>query len=348
MSIPFVNITGAVPYCTVQDVKNLIGGVLPITQGTFTDSLIQTNITHAQRYIENACSRKFSPSRQVIRIDGNGRTRMVLSNRPFININSVKLFFFNSLNVLRTAYDYELNKDFSSGVLGFPAYFNSPTVEPFAFSFVPGSKNIEIDLHVGYSRDLYAQPMKSTDRRTYTFASTYVANRSLNQTTDGSTPPIITPIVYLNGVALTNTNYAFTNVGQANASWSIATDSLRYVVNKDALGIHSITFPAPLQVTDVVTADVTEVYVPEDVAEATAKRAAIECLSAMAVSWSGDTFDGLDQFQSETTRFQFHESGRFGHQITLWGQDVDDIIKRNTKIALGSIGGGYSDSGGGF
>jgi hypothetical protein len=341
--ISYVNISAPMPLCSTDDVLNLIGSVMPIANDNFTTSQIAAAIPPAQRYVENACNRKFAPHRDVYQFDGNGTSRAVIKHRPFININQLSVYFVYPMNLCRVAYDYQLMTDHGAGIISFPLFYGAAQFAPFAFKFEKGSRNITLDLQVGYSEELFGQSMTTEDNQTFTFPESNVVNKSMNTTPDYSVPPIISPIIYLNGTALTNTTYVWVdNDPLGQGQWQIETDNILYTVNSDSTGITSITFNSPLSGNPTITADFAYAYIPDDINEAVTKQAAIRCLTSMAAGWYGNQFDGLAQTQSEGTRIELHNSGRFGHQIDLWNQDIANIISVNQRIALGSIGSAFN------
>ena len=333
-------------YCTVADVKNLIGNVAPIANGDIPDSQITTAITNATRDIESRTNRFFSPRRIIKQVDGNGHTRMVLPDSPIININKLSVYFTYPLALSRTANDWDLLIDRASGIISFPSFNASPFYQPFAFTFFKSSRNVTIDAWYGYTRSIFSDTLKSTDNTTYNFSFPTVVKQAQKTTGDSSVPPAFFPIIYKNGVAVANTIYTLVNGNgpTVNNQWQIASDNLVFTLNSTGNGYSSITFNTPNGSTDVITADYAYWLIPEDIAEATAKRAAITLLASFATASFADLqFQGASEIQMDGSRIRYQNGGQFGEAIADWKIDIQTTVSNHKKVVF-PVGIGYTDN----
>jgi hypothetical protein len=343
--IQFITLPQNQPYCTVDDIKALIGNVAPIANGDVDDTALQKAAQAATTYIEQACHRKFSPFRSVKQLDGNGHTRMVLPDSPIINVNQLNVYFTYPLALSRVANDWDLLIDRPAGILSFPTFNEQPFYAPFAYTFYKASRNVTIDAWYGYTRQMYSDVLTTTDHTTYAMTYPTGVKQSLTVIGDAGTPPSFTPTVYVNGVAQVNTTYALVNTNGPNVSnqWQIAADNLVYHLNTSANGITGITFNTPLQSTDVVTMDYAYWYIPEDIIDITAKRAAVTLLASFAsATFADQQFQGASEIQADSSRIRYQNGGQWGEQIANWNAEVHAGIAQRKKVML-PFGIGYAD-----
>lgn len=334
-------------YCAVSDVLNLIGGVAPIVNGTCTQAQITQAITQATRWMEYRTNKFFSPRRLIKQYDGNGHTRMVLPDGPLISVNVLKVFFTYPLAVSRIAHDWDLLIDRAGSVISFPTFIDSPFYQPFAFTFFRSSRNVTIDAWYGFTQEVWSDVLTTEDNnQTYSFAYPTVVKQSEPSTGDATKPPRFFPVIYKNGERLENTTYTLVNTGgpTVNNIWEVDQDNIYFTFNQGASGYASITFNTPNEPGDVITADYAYWFIPEDILEATAKKAATLLLASFATSsYQDQQFQGATSIQMDGSRIQYQQGGQWGEQITDWKADIEQVIAAHKKIVM-PFGIGYNDN----
>ena len=344
------SVTQYQPYCQTSDVMNLIGDV--INNSDFNASAISTFINEAVQYIDKETSAFFSPRRMIQRYDGNGKSRMVLAHSPLMSVNKLSVFFTYPLTLSRIANEWDLLVDNEGGTVSFPTYTASPVFAPYAFVFYPASQNVEVDAWFGYTKQIFAEQLKTTDNKTYTLANPSAIKRAetISYPYEFDTPPAFYPVVYKNGQAITNTTYKLVTSVDAspNTEWEVDQDNLVYTVNQGANGITGFTFNTPCSAGDVITCDYVYWFIPPDIQIATAKRAAINILGAIASSSFGsNSFDGFDRVQVDGSMVQAN-NGQWGALVQRWHADISDTVSRYRKLNLDYQGGYIPDVTGGF
>ncbi len=348
MSLPikFNNITQAQPYASFQDVYNLIGPVLDAA--SLDQSIVQSAINSAQRYIEKNCNTVFTPRRIRFNQDGNGGFVLQLLKTPVINVNSIEIYSYNLLGLRSIIWDYQLVVNPDTGVVSYPLLNGNILLAPI-LSFLKGNQNIRVDLHTGYMETVYDEILETTDFKTYTFANQMVVEYTELQGPNEVQPPLISPCIYINGVYQQNRVYQWspvTNISILGAqpepfntlTWQIAEDNLVYTLNKTSSGITGITFNTP-QSGNIITAQYRNALIPEDITEATTKKAAITVLTGLAThtAYSDIQFMGVDEVQSNNARLMM-QTGRWGFQISQWLSDIKEVIIANKQTQAGIVG----------
>jgi hypothetical protein len=347
--IQFPTLAQFTPYAQVSDIMNLIGNVGPIADGTITTTQITTALAQASRYLDQKTNRFFSPRRLVKQYDGNGKTRFQLPDRPLMYVNSLNIYFSYPFSLTRTANDWDLLLDRPRGNISFPTYTQTPFFQPFGFVFFRGSKNIQLDAWYGYTETVYGDILSTSDNQNFTLTfPTAVPLSKMTPTVDlTNSPPTFTPTIYVNGNAVANEvlSLVTTDVVLTQTEWEVGQNDLVYSALTNNQGITGITFNTPLQPTDVVTADYDYWYIPEDITDACAKKAAITLLASIATygGYSDVQFQGAVEVSSEGGRIRFNDTlGKFGHQITIWQSEILDVIQ-SRKAILAQFGQGYVD-----
>lgn len=338
-------------YCSVADVRALIGNVEPILNGTLTDEAITANISAATAYMEARCNKFFSPRRIVRQIDGPGGSRLVLPDSPIININLLSVYWQYPLALVRQAYDWDLLQDRKSGIVAFPTFIDVPFFSPYGFTFHRGSFNVTLDYWAGYTQSVYSDALvDSGDHQTYAFRHPCVVKQAQVSNGNPGIPPVFTPTIYKNSVPITaNTSYVRvdTTGPTITQQWQVDADNQVFTFNQSASGGYdSITFNSPNQSIDVITADYTYALPqgPDDVSEATAKRAAITILASIGTALLPDLqYQGATEIQADGSRIRWQAGGPFGEIIADWKSDVEQVISTRKKAIMANIGLGYTD-----
>ena len=329
-------------YCTIADIRRLIGNVAPVTNGDIPDADIQTHIDNATAWIEDQTQKFFSPRRLVEQYDGSGTSRMVLPNGPIMYLNEVDVYFTYPLALVRIAHDWDLMVDRNGYTISFPPYSSAPFFAPFAYQFFKQSRNVTIDAWYGYTRRKL-ETLKTSDNTNYSFANPGVP-LSLTTVYNPTNPPVIGPLVYVNGVLQVNRTYTLVNSAtsaSANNQWQIASDNLIYTTNTGANGITSITFNTPVTGA-TVTADYHYWLIPADVADACAKKVAVTMLTGFATaSFPDQQFQGVEQIMVDGTRIQSIQ-GQWGSQIAQWDREINAVIRKRKSVQI-PLGIGFTE-----
>lgn len=341
--ITYPTLAQRTPYCAVSDVQNLIGLVSPFA--SFTTAQIDSAIAAAQKYIDGETKSFFSPRRVIQRYDGNGQSTMNTGYSNLIVVNQLTIFYSYPAAFARVAQDHDLIFDGpqrKSGELNFPVYSITPAVIPLAYTFPQSLKNISLDAWFGPTEFESGEELATTDHQTYTFANPTVVMQSTQPayTYVAQNPPTYYPIIYKNGVQLTNTTYEIVQTevlqnGTPVNEWQITEDNIYYTVNYGPNGGVSITFNTPNASTDVITADYVYTATPADINEACAKKAAITLLQAAGTSGNlGTSFEGIALVQIDGSRMQYQDGLPWGGVIKQWQADIAAVIGHNKTVQM--------------
>jgi hypothetical protein len=346
-SITFPSLPQYQNYCTVADVKNLIGNVYPISNGDVADAQIQSVIANATDFIDAQTHNFFSPRRLRFKMDGNGKSRMVLPHSHVLWVNELDVYFTYPVSLSRIAHDWDINVDRPAGILSFPPYTNAPFFAPFAYTFFKSSRNVQVDAWFGWSRSIFGEVPTSADRQNYVFANPTAITNTKEAIYFPTTPPEFGPTVYLNGQKLVNTTYTLvTSIdSSANNQWEIQTDNIYYTLQVGPNGFTGIKFNSPNANTDVVTVDYDFWYIPSDIKDICAKKVAVTLLTSFATSTFQDQqFQGAVEIQSDGPSRIKYEGGQWGPQINWWDSEIEKVIRKHTRIPM-PYGVGYSEDG---
>lgn len=344
-AISYVNISTPIPYAALSDVNNLIGSV--ISAADVSTQQINSEIVASSKYIEKKCNQVFRPRTVRFNQDGANAQVCLSTITPIININEIEIYTYNLLGLRRILFDYQLVIDSKTGVLAYPLT-NNITLSP-NFSFLSGVQNLRFSVHQGFTETVYDETLTTKDLITYKFANPYVIEYTELPGPNSSQQPLISPLIYVNGVYQANRTYSWEMLNTvaylgavqepfSTETWMVGSDNLIYTTNYTSLGITGVTFNSALPVGSTVTCMYRHAVIPEDIAQATAKHAAVNILRSVATGIYSDLqFMGVDQIQDNNARIMAN-TGRFESQITGFLLDVKETIVANKSTVAGIVG----------
>lgn len=325
-NITFPTLPQNQPYCSVDDVRNLIGSVAPISD--LSDDQIQSYIASATTSIETQTNNKFGTFRIRDRMDGNGSHSMTLKYSHVLWVNEALVYMRYPEPVDRKVHDFDLIVDRESGIITMPGIHYSPFFSLSGNWFYKGLRNVATDTWHGWSQSVFGEALTSTDGLTYDFVNDTAIKTTLVPGGNSNVVPVIGPVVYVDDVAQVNTTYTL-----VDGQWQADTDNIVYTLNVGANGYTGITFNTS-QSGHSVTVDYDYWFIPLDINEACTKMAAVDLLVSSSLTGGFDDlgFQGVKEYAIDGARVIYADNGQFGNQMDRWNTDVQAILKRHTRI----------------
>jgi hypothetical protein len=336
----------SVPYAKPTDVSNLLGaityGAIPSQDNNYLTSVI----AQATQYFETQTDRRYCPVRYIERIDGTGMPSIIVQNSPILVLNVVQNYI-NAQLLTVIQGDYSLTTERPTGIIRIPLSYTTSASVQYTQAFFKGNRNVLVDYWAGFGRQVFGETLTTTDNVTYSFANPTLAQTLYEQFGPIiSTPPIYRPIVYVNGVQLTNTLYQYESLA-SGSQYVVAQDKIYYTVNWSA---GTITFNSPQAPGTVVTSDYEYYYVPGDVSRAVAKIAAIQILELEGIGLGGSLGQGTSDYQMDGFKATYGKQSAFPWEgiILTWQAEIAATVNKYKRRTPSMTGGFYASGWGSY